>query len=150
MMRLRPLLASLFLALAALAGAGRADVSVFYAENGAAIRGYDPVAYFTDGAPVRGRSEISVMWKGVVWLFASQEHREAFEANPRAYAPQFGGYCAYAVSRGYRARTEPDAWAIVDGRLYLIRSKGVRAVWQQDARDNIARAAANWPAVLGE
>lgn len=150
MPRLHTLIFGFTLLLAWLGGPVRADAPIYFSQQGAAINGYDPVAYFTDGAPVQGRSEISVMWKGVVWLFANHEHREAFEANPRAYAPQFGGYCAYAISLGYRDATEPDAWAIVDGRLYLIRSVRVLTLWEQDADRNIARAAANWPAVLGE
>ncbi|MCE8521320.1 YHS domain protein [Ruegeria pomeroyi] len=125
-----------------------AEASVFYTENGAAIRGYDTVAYFTEGAPVPGAPTIAVMWKGAVWHFASQENRAAFEANPRAFAPQFGGYCAYAVSRGYTSDTDPTAWQIVDGELYLIHSAEVARLWVEDVAGNIAGARKNWPAVL--
>jgi len=126
----------------------RADTPIFYTGGDSAINGYDTVAYFTDGEPIEGRADIAVMWKGVVWQFNSQAHREAFEANPRAYAPQFGGYCAYGVALGYWDRTEPEAWQIVNGKLYLIRSPHVQRLWMQDTIGHIAQANANWPAVL--
>ena len=90
------------------------------------------------------------MWKGATWRFASAANRTAFEMNPKAYAPQYGGYCAYAVSRGYTAKIEPDAWRIVDGKLYLNYSRSVRTHWAADVPGNIAKANANWPAVLKE
>ncbi len=126
----------------------RADQPIFYSHNGAAIGGYDTVAYFTSGAPVRGRPEIAVMWKGAVWLFSSMSNRERFEANPRVYAPQYGGYCAYGVSRGYTMKTDPTSWQIIGGKLYLIHDQGVLALWARDTAGNIAMSEANWPAVL--
>jgi len=128
----------------------RAETPVFYSQGGSAINGYDTVAYFTTGEPVEGRADIAVMWKGVVWHFSSQANRESFEANPRAYAPQYGGYCAYGVSLGYRDTTEPEVWHIVDGKLYLIHTHFVRTLWKRDMRGHIASANANWPAVLGQ
>jgi len=78
------------------------------------------------------------------------EHRDLFTATPGKYAPQFGGYCAWAVSRGYTADGDPDAWTIVDGSLYINYSKAVRAQWAQDIPGNIAKGRANWPAVLNK
>ena len=131
-----------------LAAAARADQPIFYSHDGAAIGGYDTVAYFTSGAPVRGRPDIAVMWKGAVWLFSSMSNRERFEANPRAFAPQYGGYCAYGVSRGYTMETDPTSWQIIGGKLYLIHDSGVLALWTRDTAGNIAMSEANWPDVL--
>lgn len=113
-----------------------------------AVSGYDPVAYFTDGKPVEGESAFEYEWNGATWRFASQANLDAFKANPEAYAPQFGGYCAWAVSQGYTASATPEAWRIVDGKLYLNYSKGVQATWEQDVPGNIAKADKNWPKVL--
>ncbi|MGB7413736.1 MAG: YHS domain-containing (seleno)protein, partial [Thermosynechococcaceae cyanobacterium] len=90
-----------------------------FAENGIAIRGYDPVAYFTESQPVQGKSEFAYDWKGATWHFASAEHRDLFSGEPAKYAPQYGGYCAWAVKEGTTAPIDPQAWKIVDGKLYL-------------------------------
>lgn len=113
-----------------------------------ALRGYDAVAYHTDGRAVEGRREFEHRWNGARWLFASAEHRDRFAASPEQYAPQFGGYCAYAVSRGYTADIDPQAWKIVEGALYVNYSKRVQRLWEQDIPGNIAKARKNWPAVL--
>lgn len=149
MMRRRTLLISLAtLALAGTAVPSLAGEPWFYSRDGAVIGGYDVVAYFREGQAVKGRAEYALMWKGATWHFSSAENRDHFEMNPKAYAPQFGGYCAYAVSRGYTASGEPEAWKIVDGKLYLNYSKSVRRLWQQDVPGNITKATANWPGVL--
>jgi len=127
----------------------RADEPIYNAAGGAAIDGYDVVTYFTKDGPKPGDPEVAVMWKGAVWRFVSNENREKFESNPRAFAPQFGGYCAYGVSQGYVVRTDPQMWSIRNGKLYLIHDKSVWSIWQQDVPGTIARANANWPAVLG-
>lgn len=119
-----------------------------FTRRGKAIRGIDPVAYFTQGGPVEGSKDITTEWMGGLWHFATAENREAFEMNPRAYAPQYGGYCAWAVSRNYTASTDPEAWRIVDGKLYLNFSKGVRRQWEEDIPGNISRGDANWPGIL--
>ncbi len=119
-----------------------------YAENGIAIDGTDPTGYFTDGAPVTGDPEIALDWNGATWRFASAEARAMFEADPGRYAPRFGGYCAWAVAEGYTASTTPEAWKIVDDRLYLNFSRRIQRRWEQDIPGNILRAEANWPAVL--
>lgn len=98
----------------------------FYAEDGIAIDGTDPVAYFTEGAPVAGDPAITHDWMGATWRFASAANNDAFVADPESYAPQFGGYCAWAVSEGYTASTTPEAWSIVDGKLYLNYSRRIQ------------------------
>jgi len=121
---------------------------VFYSAKGAAITGYDAVSYFRDGGPVQGQPDIAVMWKGATWRFASQENREAFELNPRAYAPRFGGYCAYAMAYGELTSTDPMAWKIVGGRLYLTHSLEIEKMWLTDTTGFIQKAEKNWPAIL--
>ncbi len=121
---------------------------VFSTFLGGAIRGYDPVAYFTLGRPVEGKRAYSLKWKGATWYFFSAEHRDRFRANPKKYAPQYGGYCAYAVSQGYTASIDPEAWKIVDGKLYLNYSKSVQSTWGEDIPGNIKKADENWPRLL--
>lgn len=128
------------------AASGRSDL--FFTEDGVAVRGTDVVAYFTQGKAVAGDEEFSHDWRGVTWLFASAEHRDQFAANPEAYAPAYGGYCAWAVSQGYTAPIDPNAWAIVDDQLYLNFNRNVQRRWERDIPGNIAKADANWPGVL--
>jgi len=116
-----------------------------FTDNGLALRGYDPVAYFTAGTPQRGSSDFRAEWGGAEWHFTSGANRDAFLAAPEDFAPQYGGYCAWAVSQGYTAPINPHAWAIVDGRLYLNASTRVQRRWARDAADHIERADANWP-----
>lgn len=115
-----------------------------------AVGGYDPVAYFEDGRPVPGDPAYTFVWNGALWRFASQAHLDQFRSDPTRYAPQFGGYCAWAVSRGYTASGDPNAWRIVDGRLYLNYDREVQRTWEQDVPGNIAKGQANWPAVLAK
>lgn len=115
-----------------------------------AVSGYDPVAYFAQGAPVEGSSDHELEWNGATWRFSSAENMEKFKSDPEAWAPQYGGYCAWAVSQGYTASSDPDAWRIVDGKLYLNYSKGVQAKWEKDIPGFITKADANWPKVLDE
>ena len=124
-----------------------AEPSVF-SDAGIAIRGADPVAYFTDGAPVIGSAEHAVMWEGTTWHFASAENMEMFMGNPEAYAPQYGGYCSFAMSKGYIATSVPEAWTIHDGKLYLNYSVNVRQVWSEDIPGNIELANGFWPSIL--
>lgn len=121
---------------------------VFTRWGGAAIRGYDPVAYFTQGEPVKGSSDYSTEWNGAEWLFSSAENLAKFEDDPERYAPQYGGYCAWAVSQGYTASTQPDAWTIFEDKLYLNFSLSVRSQWEQDIPGNVMKGDANWPSVL--
>lgn len=115
-----------------------------------AIDGYDPVAYFTDGQPVKGSKEFTYEWRTANWYFASAAHRDLFQKNPEKYAPAYGGYCAWAISQGYTADIDPEAWKIVDEVLYLNYNKDVRAKWEKDIPGNIKAANENWPKLLEE
>ncbi len=119
-----------------------------FSTNGIAIHGYDPVAYFTEGKPVEGSPEFISDWQGAELRFASADNKATFDSDPDAFAPKYGGYCAYAVSKGATATTDPFAWSIHENRLYLNFSTGVRDIWRQDIPGNIAAADANWPGVL--
>ncbi|SEN47111.1 YHS domain-containing (seleno)protein [Palleronia pelagia] len=120
-----------------------------YAEDGIAIDGTDAVAYFTEGRPVPGDPSITHDWGGATWRFASAANRDAFAADPEAYAPQYGGFCAWAVSEGYTASTTPEAWRIVDGKLYLNYSRRIQRRWNRDIPTHISRGDANWPGLMG-
>ena len=125
--------------------------SAWYSADGkVAIEGTDPVAYFTDGKPVAGKPAFAHAWQGVTWQFASAANRDAFAREPAKYAPQYGGFCAWAVSNGYTAKSEPDAWKIVDGRLYLNYDRNIQGRWALDQSGNIKKADANWPGIRKE
>ncbi|MFK7751470.1 MAG: YHS domain-containing (seleno)protein [Sedimentitalea sp.] len=136
------------LAMAPLATPALAAKPEIYAARGAAIGGYDPVAFFTAQRAVKGKSAHTVAWRGATWQFSNAENRAAFEANPTQFAPQYGGYCSYAVSRGYTASTDPQAWTLHDGKLYLNYSLNVRSIWRENIPGNVRKANANWPNVL--
>ncbi len=133
-----------------LGGAALAQKAPIYSDASGAIRGYDPVAYFTQGRPVQGSKDFTHRWKGAEWRFASAENRARFAAAPEKYAPQYGGYCAFGVAGGYAVKIEPDAWSVVDGKLYLNYDRGVQASWKKDVPGYIRKADANWPAVLAK
>ena len=120
-----------------------------YAEGGIAIDGTDAVAYFTQGEPVAGSDAFTVDWNGAIWRFSSAENAALFEADPAAYAPQYGGYCAWAAAEGYIAPTAPNAWTIHDDKLYLNFNRRIRRRWERDIPGNVARGDANWPGILG-
>ena len=115
-----------------------------------ALRGYDAVAYWTSGQPTQGSTSLEHRWKDAVWRFSTAANRDQFAKDPARYVPEFGGYCAYAVSRGYTADIDPNAWRIVDGRLYLNYSKRVQKLWEENVPGNIARGRQNWPGVLAK
>lgn len=120
-----------------------------YTEAGVAIRGTDPVAYFAQGAPVAGLPEHAFEWNGATWHFASAENRAAFADDPSRYAPQYGGFCAWAVAeKGKLYSTQPKNWAIVEGKLYLNYNDDIQEKWQADIPGFIARGDARWPEVL--
>ena len=118
------------------------------AESGVAIRGYDPVAFFTLGKPQEGRAEHTILYEGATWRFASAENLATFRSDPARYAPQFGGYCAWAVSRHYLAPGDPQYWKIVGGKLYLNANARAKELWEAEQAEAIERGHANWPAVL--
>ncbi len=115
-----------------------------------AVGGYDTVAYHTAGEPVRGEREFQTEWNGATWRFASQDNLELFLADPEVYAPQYGGYCAWAMAEGYTAKGDPELWAIVDGRLYLNFNQEIQDRWEADIPGFIAAADANYPAILND
>jgi len=137
-------------ALAAIPAAAAEKDPVFTSRGNLAIRGYDPVAYFTEGKAVKGDKDLTLGWQGADWRFASAANRDLFSEEPEKYAPQYGGYCAWAVSRSYTAPTDPDAFTLVDGKLYLNYNKRVMRQWLEDRDANIELADQNWPAVLEE
>jgi YHS domain-containing protein len=113
-----------------------------------AVGGYDAVAYFKVGRPVPGKAEFATEYKGATWRFSTRENLEAFKASPAAYAPQYGGYCAWAVSQNYTASGDPQYWKIVNGKLYLNYDASVQAKWEKDIPGFIVKADKNWPGVL--
>jgi YHS domain-containing protein len=145
----RAVLTATAAALVALALPGIAAAqAATYAEGGIAIDGTDPVAYFTEGRPVPGDAAITHDWNGATWRFSTEANRAAFAADPEAYAPQYGGFCAWAVSEGYTASTTPEAWEIVDGKLYLNYSRRIQRRWERDIPGHISKADVNWPTIL--
>ncbi len=116
---------------------------------GTGAAGYDVVAYFSEGRAVRGVRDFEASHDGARWLFSTAANRDAFIANPQRYAPQYGGYCAYAVSQGYTAKGDPNQWTIDGGRLYLNFNRAVKTLWRRDIPGYVSAANANWPGVLG-
>lgn len=112
-----------------------------------ALRGYDPVAYFSLGKATAGKTEFSAVHEGATYLFASAAHRDTFVATPARYLPQYGGYCAYAASQGYKADADPKAWHVIDGRLFVNYNASVAKTWAAKAADYIKAGDANWPRV---
>lgn len=148
---MRTLFAAIVLALgfafAAPACADTAPVHTGLLSN-VAVGGYDPVAYFTQGHPVRGVAQFKTTHQGYEYRFASAANLAAFRASPARYLPQYGGYCAWAVAQGYTAPGDPRAWRIVDGRLYLNYNAEIQQRWETDIQGNVSRANGHWPSVL--
>jgi YHS domain-containing protein len=113
------------------------------AEN-IAIKGFDTVEYFNAQKAVEGNAQFSLVWKGAKWYFANTANLEKFKQNPEQFAPQFGGYCAFAVSKGYTADGDPNAWKIVDGKLYLNYSPKVKELWEENQTAAIENGQKNW------
>ena len=113
-----------------------------------AVGGYDTVAYFTEGAPVKGSSDYSTDYMGATFKFSSQENLDKFKANPTAFAPQYGGYCAWAIAHDKTAKGNPKNWTIVDGKLYLNYNSSIQEKWTADKAALIQKADGYWPAVL--
>ena len=129
-----------------LAGSAHAgqDIRVNTDDDGLAIKGYDPVAYFTLGEPTLGKAEFEHVWQDSRWWFASAEHRDRFQSDPERYAPRYGGFCAGGMALGRIWDVDPEAWVIVDDRLYLNWSKDGRDEFAADPEPHIAQADANW------
>ena len=109
-----------------------------------AIHGYDPVAYFTEGRPMKGKNELAYAWQDARWHFASAGNRDLFKANPDRYSPQYGGYCALGISAGEYADINPEAWSIVDGKLYLNKLKEYTEAWDKAPAAYAKTANYNW------
>ncbi len=148
--KIRPI-ALLLLALFALstsASAADSAAAVAAAINqtgGVALKGYDPVAYFTESKAVQGSDQFTTQYQGATYKFESAANRDAFVANPAKYAPQYGGYCAYGVAHDDKANVDPDAFTVVNGKLYMNYNKAVRYLWKRDVPGNITKADKNWP-----
>jgi YHS domain-containing protein len=149
---IRTILVSIALGAAALsaAPASFADKAPVYTNfaSDLAVGGYDPVAYFKAGKPMEGSKSFVHDYKGAKWRFASAENLAAFKANPDAYGPQYGGYCAWAAAQGYTAKGDPKNWKVVNGKLYLNYNGDIQAKWEKDVPGFIVKADANWPAIL--
>jgi YHS domain-containing protein len=137
------ILSSLFL-FTSLLFAQKSDKAIVFSNKAGAIKGYDPVAYFTQSQPVKGNAKITYAWHGATWHFVNEENKATFTKNPEQYAPQYGGYCAYGVAKGYNVKIEPDAWAIENGKLYLNYDQSVQKDWNKDRKGYIEEANKNW------
>jgi YHS domain-containing protein len=139
---MKRLLIFIMLFSAATAHAQKAEI---FQKDGVAIRGFDPVAFFTESKPVKGDEKISYEWKAARWLFSSIANMESFKNDPEKYAPQYGGYCAYGMADGHKAPTETDTWTIIDDKLYFNYNRKVKEMWSKDTKGFIEKANANWP-----
>ena len=133
----------LLLLIAAITGTNAQSSEVFTGKSGA-INGYDPVAYFKETKAVKGDVKFTYKWKDAEWHFATAKNREEFIVNPEKYAPQFGGYCAYGASQNHKAPTEPEAFTITEGKLYLNYNEAVKSKWSKDHKALIKKADENW------
>ena len=122
-----------------------AQQSEVFIKDGNAIQGYDPVAYFKESKPVKGNAQFNFKWNDANWIFSSQQNLDSFKLNPEKFAPQYGGYCAYGMSDGHKAPTNPEAWTIVDGKLYLNYNSKVKVYWNKELAKRIEDADKNWP-----
>lgn len=135
------LLLSIFILLGV---ASAAVLATDYVHSTPGLSGYDPVAYFSDGKPIRGSGYHEATYQGVTYVFTSEDHKKQFLDNPERYLPAYGGYCAYGVSRGKKFVSDPEVWKIVEGILYLNLDKNVQQKWEKDIAEHIKKADANW------
>jgi hypothetical protein len=124
--------------------------NVFNVQDSFVLKGFDAVAYFQQGKAIPGNNNFTYKWQDVNWRFSTAENRNLFIKNPEKYAPQYGGFCAWAVSRGYTAPIDPNAWKIVDGKLYLNVNLDTQKRWEKDIPGNIQKADQNWPGIAGK
>ena len=115
--------------------------------TGLALQGYDPVAYFTQGEATKGSYKITASHNDATYWFSSEEHKATFEANPEAYVPEYGGYCAFGAAMGFKFDGDPEHWKIVDGELYLNLSKDIQERWSKDIPGFIQQADNNWTTI---
>ncbi len=131
------------------AGNGKSAINTI-GSKGVAIRGYDPVAYFRAGGPVKGKAQYALEHSGATWHFSSAENRALFAADPDKYTPAYGGYCAYGVAKGGLYKIEPDAWSIRNGRLYLNFDRSVQAKWSKAPDKYVVTADRKWPGLVAK
>jgi YHS domain-containing protein len=118
-------------------------------EETPAIKGYDTVAYFTEGKAIKGTGDLTFPWHGMKWFFQSRENRDLFASSPEKYAPQYDGWCAWAMTKARKAVTDPEIWKIVDGKLYLNCSPAAYEKWSSDIPGNIKKADEFWLRMRG-
>lgn len=137
------------LAFAFLPASGAFAVDEHYKKDGAAIGGYDTVAYHTVGAPTKGSAQFSTEYQGATWHFASAANRDLFAANPSKYAPAYGGWCSAGASKGKKVVTKPEYWAVVDGQLYLNSSDAAHnKLFLGDTAATIRKGESNWKSIF--
>ena len=149
-MSINPLIAAITIVMVSFAPFAVAQKDEIYTSffSDLALQGYDTVAYFTEGKPTKGKRAFTIEYKGAEWRFANQQNLDKFRSNPDMYAPQYGGYCAWAVAQGDTAKGDAEHWKIVDGRLYLNYNAKIQADWEADIPGFIERGDGNWPSVL--
>ncbi|WP_412564133.1 YHS domain-containing (seleno)protein [Thalassobius sp. MITS945101] len=141
---IKTILGTVAVSVALTSAAFAAGSEVNATSTGLALRGYDPVAYFNLGEPTPGDWQITATYEDATYRFISEEHKAKFEANPEAYAPQYGGYCAFGTAMGFKFDGDPEIWKIVDGELFLNLSSGVQARWEKDVPGFINTADVKW------
>lgn len=124
--------------------AQKSDKPLIFSNKSGAIKGYDPVAYFSKAQAVKGKEDIIYEWQGATWHFENETNKDVFVKNPEKYTPQYGGYCAYGLAKGYKVKIEPDVWVIENGKLYLNYDKSVQKDWDKDRKGYIEKANQNW------
>ncbi|MEX0300819.1 MAG: YHS domain-containing (seleno)protein [Leisingera sp.] len=144
MNKVKALISGVALSVAMATSALAAGVEINASSTGLAMQGYDPVAYFTDGAPAKGSYKITTVFNDATYRFASEEHKAAFEKNPEAYLPAYGGYCAFGTAMGFKFDGDPNHWKIVDNTLYLNLSQDIQERWEGDIPGFVQNANANW------
>ena len=137
--------ASLLFATNALAFDANSPAPVNLEPSGVTLKGYDPVAYFKAGEPTPGSADITAEFGGATYQFSTAANRDLFVADPEAYAPAFGGFCAFAMSKGYKFDIDPTAWKIVDDQLYVQANSRALELWSGDISGNIVLGEENWP-----
>ncbi len=137
-------LLSIIVLIVAMTGQASGQVPAYFSKDGIAIRGYDPVAYFTEKTPVEGKKEFSFTWQGTEWRFKNEANLATFKSTPEKYVPQYGGWCAYGVSQNHKSPTDPSAFTILNDKLYLNYSPKVKEIWTKDTKGFIEKAETNW------
>jgi len=147
MNKFKSIIGGVALSVAIASSAMAAGVELNTTTTGLALQGYDPVAYFTEGAPTKGDWQITALHNDAMYRFANEENKAAFEANPEAYLPAYGGYCAFGAAMGFKFDGDPNYWKIVDNKLYLNLSEDIQKRWEGDIPGFIEQASTNWETI---